>query len=108
MTFVDPSSTWKCATKDAPVEFNYGGFCSPEVDSLIDRGLATPKFSDAAPIWKEMQANIYEEQPVMFLYWMDEIVAVDKRVENVSVDLISSLSHLHEWDVPNAAAAPAP
>lgn len=106
--FVDPSSTWKCSTPEHPVTFNYGSFCHEEIDALIDRGMATPKFSDAAPIWKEMQAKIYEDQPMLFLYWMDEIVAVDKRVENVSVDLISSLSHLHEWDVPGVAPAPSP
>ncbi len=107
--FVDPSSTWKCPTPEHPAELNYGGFCDPTVDQLIERGLSTPNFSEAAPIWKEMQAKIYEEQPMLFLYWMDEIVAVDKRVEHVSVDIVSSLSHLHEWDVPGApATAPTP
>ncbi len=107
--YVDPSPIWKCSTPEHPVDLNYGGFCNPEIDVLIDRGLATPKFSDAAPLWKEMQAKIYEEQPLLFLYWMDEIVAVDKRVENVTVDIVSTLSHLHEWDVPSApATTPAP
>lgn len=105
--FVDPSSSWKCATPENPAEFNHSGYCNPEVDALIDRGLATPKFDDAAPLWKEMQAQLYEDQPMLFLYWMDEIVAVDKRFQNVSVDIVSSLSHLHEWEVaPGGASTP--
>jgi peptide/nickel transport system substrate-binding protein len=98
--FMDPSAIWKCSSPEHPADFNYPQYCNPAVDALIDKGLDTPKFDDAAPIWKEMEARIYDDQPYLFLYWMDEIVAVDSRFQDVEVNLLSSTFHLQKWQVP--------
>lgn len=100
--FVDPSTLWHC---DVPAEkrryeFNFTGYCNPEVDKLIDQGLATANPKDAAPIWQDVQARIYADQPYLFLYWMDEIVAVSSRFENTSIDILSPINRLQEWSVP--------
>ena len=47
-----------------------------------------------------MQERIYEDQPYTFLYWRDEIVGVNSRFRSVQVDILSLLSNLHEWWVP--------
>jgi len=98
--FVDPESIWGCDEPDKRNEFNFTGYCNKKVDELIDKGLNTPNPKDAAPIWKEMQAEIYEDQPYLFLWWMDEIVAIHNRFENTSIDMLSRLNRLHEWQVP--------
>ena len=49
---------------------------------------------------EELQQVIYEDQPYLFLYWMDEIVGVHERFENTSIDVLSAIGHLHEWSVP--------
>ena len=97
--FVDPSEMWMC-DGDERREFNFAGYCNPEVDELIRKGLATPDPVEAAPIWKEMQTKIYEDQPYVFLWWMDEIVGIHERFENVEIDLLSRLHNLHKWEVP--------
>ncbi|MEO0604762.1 MAG: ABC transporter substrate-binding protein, partial [Myxococcota bacterium] len=98
--YVDPSELWKCSTKEEPHEFNFTGYCNPEVDALIEKGLQTPDLADSAPIWKEIQAKIFEDQPYLFLWWMDEIVAVHERFEGVQSDVISRIHHLEDWEVP--------
>ncbi|MBA2322426.1 MAG: ABC transporter substrate-binding protein, partial [Deltaproteobacteria bacterium] len=98
--FIDPSPTWMCDDVDEPHELNFANYCNPEVDALIERALRTTKAEDAAPLWKEMQAKIYADQPYLFLYWMDEIVGLHKRFENAEVGVLSSLGHLERWDVP--------
>ncbi|MEM6928649.1 MAG: ABC transporter substrate-binding protein [Myxococcota bacterium] len=98
--YVDPSELWKCSTKEEPHEFNFTGYCNPEVDALIDKGLQTPDLADSAAIWKEIQAKIFEDQPYLFLWWMDEIVAVHERFEGVQSDVISRIHHLEDWEVP--------
>ncbi|MEZ4240882.1 MAG: ABC transporter substrate-binding protein [Myxococcota bacterium] len=100
--FVDPSTIWHCdqPEKGKKYEFNFTGYCNPEVDALIEKGLATPNPKDAAPIWKEMQAKIYEDQPYLFLWWMDEIVAINDRFQNTSIDVLSPYNRLQEWEVP--------
>lgn len=99
--FVDPSAVWQCETKDRPVRFNFTGYCDPEVDALISRALSIPIASEAAPIWREVQAKIFEAQPYLFLYWLDDLVAVNDRFENVSIDLLAPYGSLEQWSVPS-------
>lgn len=99
--FVDPASIWGCDTEEKRNEFNFTGYCNPKVEELIAKGLDTPNPKDAAPIWKEMQAEIYQDQPYLFLWWMDEIVAIHNRFDNTHIDMLSRLNRLHEWEVPD-------
>ena len=98
--FIDPSPVWTCPTPDHPVEFNYGSYCNPEVDALIQSGMATNDPAQANAAWREMQAKIYADQPYLFLWWMDEIVAVHSRFQHTEVNLLSTLGHLNHWEVP--------
>jgi len=108
--FVDPSTIWHsdvtcpagspAGCKERKYEFNFTGYASPRADELIDRGMRTPIPEEAAPIWKELQQVIYDDQPYMFLWWMDEIVGVNERFEDVKVDVLSPIHDLHDWRVP--------
>lgn len=98
--FVDPTPIWHCDTESRKYEFNFVSYCNPEVDALMEKGLLTPDPAEAAPIWKEVQAKIYEDQPYLFLWWQDEIVGIHKRFENTKIDVLSALNDLHDWEVP--------
>ena len=47
-----------------------------------------------------MQQKIYEDQPYMFLWWQDSIVAIDDRFQNTSIDILSLMHHVEQWEVP--------
>lgn len=98
--FVDPSDVWHSDPPGNPSEFNYTSYSNPKADELIERGLATPKPEEAAPIWKELQGVIYDDQPYLFLWWMDEIVAVNNRFTNTHVSVLSNYKDLWDWQVP--------
>lgn len=98
--FVDPSDVWHCDTPEKKSEFNFTGYCNPEVDKLIDQGLATSNPKDSAPLWRDFQAKVYEDQPYLFLWWQDEIVAIDNRFQNTRIDILSTLNRLDQWEVP--------
>ena len=97
--YTDPSELWTCDKPEAPREFNFTHYCNPEVDELIERGLQTPDPRESAPIWKEVQQKIYDDQPYLFLWWLDEIVAVHERFENAQVNVLSPRHRLHTWEV---------
>jgi len=98
--FIDPTPLWHCDTDERKYEFNFVSYCNPEVDALMEQGLRTPDPAEAAPIWKDVQARIYEDQPYLFLWWQDEIVGIHERFENTKIDVLSALNDLHEWEVP--------
>lgn len=92
---VDPGTFWS-----PNAEFNFTGYRNAKVDELIARGMAEPDFEKAKPTWQELQQVIYDDQPFAFLYWMDEIVAVNNRFQNTAIDLLSSYRRLYQWSVP--------
>lgn len=109
--FVDPTTIWHsdvtCDEPDAPAdceprkyEFNFVSYSNPKADALMDKGMATPEPAKAAPLWKEMQEVIYEDQPYLFLWWRDEIVGVHQRFDDTDIDVLSPINNLHEWRVP--------
>ncbi|NCG20053.1 MAG: hypothetical protein GWP91_13680 [Rhodobacterales bacterium] len=98
--FVDPSTIWHCDKEDKSYPFNFPSYCNEKVDELIEKGLHTANPKDAAPYWKEMQAEIYADQPYLFLWWMDEIVGINERFENTQIDVLSATHNLHQWEVP--------
>lgn len=98
--FVDPSDVWHTDSPERKSQFNYTSYSNPEVDALIEKGLQTPEPEKAAPIWKDMQAKIYEDQPYMFLWWMDEIVGLDSRFSRYHITVLSNFEHLWDWEVP--------
>ena len=98
--YVDPSDLWRSDTPERKVPFNYTSYASDQADALIDSGLAEPDPRAAAPVWKELQEVVYRDQPYLFLWWRDELIAVDKRFTNPKIDIVSPVHHLHEWEVP--------
>jgi peptide/nickel transport system substrate-binding protein len=97
--FVDPS-LWRCDKEGARQVSNFGGYCNPQVDTLIAKGLSTVEQREAAPIWKDVQRILYEDQAYLFLWWMDEIVGINDRFENTTIDIVSPYKNLYEWEVP--------
>lgn len=95
--FVDPSSRWKTG---AP--YNYPSYSSPRVDELIEQGLATTDAGEANRCWRELQAQIYADQPYCFLYWRDELVALHSRFRDVEINTLWVFANLADWWVPEA------
>jgi peptide/nickel transport system substrate-binding protein len=93
--FIDPTSMWG---RDSA--FNFTSYRDPEAARIIEAGLGAPDPDAANAHWRALQARIYEDQPYAFLYWMDDLVAVHSRFEDVNVDILSPYGHLERWSVP--------
>ncbi len=96
---LDMSPVWSSDLPDRKRELNYTAYSNPEVDALISQAIAATDPAVATPLWREAQAKIYEDQPYLFLYWMDEIVGVDSRFTTVNTNISSRLFHLYDWEV---------
>jgi peptide/nickel transport system substrate-binding protein len=93
--FLDPSSQWLPGG-----ELNFTGYDNPAVTDLVRSALAEPLAEKSGPMFSEMQALVYEDQPAAFLYWTDEIVAIHSRIQDAGIDIVSPYRDLHRWWVP--------
>jgi len=67
----DPYSLWHCdqvSTEERPELFNYIGYCNPEVDQIIEDGLATSDQDERRELYFRFQEILAEEQPYLFAY----------------------------------------
>jgi peptide/nickel transport system substrate-binding protein len=94
--FVDPTPWWHSG--DQP--YNVGKYANPEVDALIEQGLAATDPEEAKRCWLQMQALIYEDQPYCFLYWRDEVVGVHERFHDVDIGVLGVFHGIENWWVP--------
>jgi peptide/nickel transport system substrate-binding protein len=99
---IDPSNHWG----DIRNPFNNCGFMNPRVAELIRLSSKVDNDRDAARYWKEIQAILHHEQPCTFLYWIKEIVGVNRRLKNTNVNILGITDGLWNWTVgdPNAYA----
>jgi len=94
---IDPSIKWRSTG-----QYNWFGLVDPELDALIDEGMAATDLSVAQERFKEVQRRVYDAQPATFLFWKDRAVAIDKRFRDVEMNSYSDLRRAERWYVPKA------
>ena len=94
---VDMKVLWHSNLDKGP--FNVVSFQDKTVDMLLDKIEKEKSEANRDALYKEIQDIIYKEQPVTFLYWIDNIIAYNKRIQNVSITPLGPLDHCWEWSV---------
>jgi peptide/nickel transport system substrate-binding protein len=69
----------------------------PELDRLIDQASATTDENEARAVWRNMTEVLAREQPVTFVYWLNETAAARKSVQNVVMDQRGELASIAKW-----------
>ncbi|NEX12663.1 MAG: ABC transporter substrate-binding protein [Prosthecochloris sp.] len=86
---------WGSDFKKRP--FNSSAFQHEELDHVIDN-LSQPLTKEQKSAnWLRYQEILHEEQPRTFLYYYDELEGFNKRVQNVEVNLLSTLYNAYDW-----------
>jgi peptide/nickel transport system substrate-binding protein len=92
---IDPSDRWG----DIASEFNTVGYANPTVVALTNRGLQARSDRDAVYYWKDLQAILHQDQPCTFLYWIKDIVGVNRRLKNTDISFIGVLDNMGRWTI---------
>ena len=50
-------------------------------------------------LYKNFQKIIHEDEPATFLYWIDDIVAYNKRIKNITISPLGAVQKCWEWNV---------
>src|SRR5262249_37562584 len=81
--------------------YNYGKFSDANLNTLLDKGLAESKFDDRKKIYDQVQSMLQDDVPIAFLYFPNNLQAVNKRVQGVTISgwTSSLLWNIYEWTV---------
>jgi peptide/nickel transport system substrate-binding protein len=97
----DLSALWG----DVDARFNFVSYDNPRVQQLIQQALAQPTDELATPVWRQAAAQITADQPYSWLYFYDEPVGVNERVQGTQINTLSTYQNAWEWWVRDGAGA---
>ncbi len=69
----------------------------PALDRLIDQASDAIDTTQSRMIWRQMTDVLQREQPITFVYWLNEIAAIRTELENVVMDQRGELVSIAEW-----------
>ncbi|MDH7514447.1 MAG: ABC transporter substrate-binding protein [Bacteroidota bacterium] len=92
---IDPADRW--GSIDNP--FNSAGFQNDRVKELINLGMNAIDEEKAAYYWKELQAILHQEQPFTFMYWIKDIVGVNRRLKQTNISTLGVLEGIGKWKI---------
>lgn len=98
---IDPADRW--GDIDSP--FNTVAFQNRRVTELLKLGLHVATERDAAPFWKEMQQILHQEQPCTFMYWVKDIVGVNRRLKRTNINILGVTDHMWDWTIGDPKSA---
>ncbi|MBD3226312.1 MAG: hypothetical protein GF313_16405 [Caldithrix sp.] len=92
--YVDPTPVFHSKSTHL---FNAISYSNPKIDRLIEEGRKEMDRQKAKKIWDRFQKEIYGDQPFTFLFWADNIVAINKKFRDVTPIALSSVYNLEYW-----------
>lgn len=97
---VDPTPLFSCAESRVANSANRTGYCNPQADALMERGLRTTDAAQAKQTWAQYSQILQQDQPVTFLFWSEDMAGMGPRLQGVQMDARSKLANVREWWIP--------
>ena len=88
---------WGSDLRQSP--FNLVSFRNKRVDEILKGAKRIQKETDYAAVWREFQMILHNEQPCTFLYWLNGLVVINRRVQGAEIGVLGTLHHAWEWHV---------
>ncbi len=79
--------------------FNLAGFRNKRSDEILTTVKSLKNESDGAALWKEFQVIVHNEQPYTLLFWINNIVGVNARLQNTHIGILGTTHKAWEWSV---------
>jgi peptide/nickel transport system substrate-binding protein len=94
-----PNALFHSREAEVPLSSNRSGVRIPALDTLIERGGAATSVEAQRNIWRAFAELLQREQPVTFMFWVNETAAVRGGVGGVEMDPRGELLTIPEWTV---------
>jgi len=79
---------------------NFGRYYNPEFERIVDLANSATTRDRARALWRAAMETLNADAPGIFLYALDNVAAVHKRVENVQFRADSWAALLRTWRIP--------
>ena len=96
---LDLKTVWYSDLEKTPN--NFSSYQSEKIDKIIDALNMRISESEKKNLYQKFQEMIYQDCPVVFLYWTDNIIVHNKRLENVTINPFGALQKIWEWKIQN-------
>jgi peptide/nickel transport system substrate-binding protein len=92
---IDDSDLFHCDKRNDP--YQWTGHCDPELDRLMDQLPLMVDREDARPAWQEYQRRVARTQPYTFLYFVERVSGVSRRLHGVEPDARGDWLNARLW-----------
>lgn len=92
---LDLAPFWSSALDKNP--FNVVGFRNFEVDKILMELPNLHSYPERKSAIQKFSQMIQDEQPVTFLYWIDNIIGYNKKIKNIKLNPIGYTNRIWEW-----------
>jgi len=91
---------WHSSQRNDP-GLNIASYTNIKVDGLLEKILASKDQAEKDKYFQELEKEINQDRPAIFIYSPDFIYLMDKNVKNVIIDKINTpserLNHVNDW-----------
>ncbi len=94
---IDLRTYWYSNLDETPM--NIYGYKDNNVDLLLNKIETERSTALKNSNYKKIQQLMYHDEPVTFLYWIDNIIAYNKRIQNMSNTPLGPLHHCWDWSI---------
>jgi peptide/nickel transport system substrate-binding protein len=78
---------------------NFSSYQNKEKDKILDSLQQRLSESEKINLYKELQGIFYNDEPVTFLYWFDNIIAYNKRISKINFSVLGLVKNAWEWRI---------
>jgi peptide/nickel transport system substrate-binding protein len=78
---------------------NRSSVAIPELDRLIDQASTATDDAAARTAWRQIAEVLQREQPVTFMYWLNELAAANKSVQGITMDARGEFMSVAQWHI---------
>jgi len=79
--------------------FNFSTYQNKETDEILDSLALKLTEAKKVTLYKKLQRIFYDDEPVTFLYWFDNIITYNRRISKIKFSQLGLVNNAWEWQV---------
>jgi peptide/nickel transport system substrate-binding protein len=92
-----PAALFHSTQAETPLSANRSGVRIAALDNAIERGASATEPAAQAAAWRDMTQTLQQEQPVTFMFWLNELAASRVELGGVDMDPRGELHSIAQW-----------